>query len=142
MYRKITTGVVTTIVLAASLGLQNLVHFAGAFPNERLREWYSAADVSCLASSRDGWPNVVLESLACGTPVVATRVWGTPEILTSPELGVLVEQSESAIAAGLEAALTRKWNRELLVRHARTREWSVVGREVDAYLKEVLARKR
>jgi glycosyltransferase involved in cell wall biosynthesis len=127
--------------LAASLGLQNAVHFAGACPNERLRDWYSAADVSCLASSREGWPNVVLESLACGTPVVATKVWGTPEILTSPELGVLVEQDEASIAAGLAAALRREWNREQLVGHARQREWSMVGREVDEYLREVLAAK-
>ena len=127
--------------LAASLGLQNAVHFAGTCPNERLRDWYSASDASCLASSREGWPNVVLESLACGTPVVATKVWGTPEILTSPELGILVDQSESAIAAGLEAALTQDWNREVLVGRARTREWSVVGREVDAYLREILTAK-
>jgi glycosyltransferase involved in cell wall biosynthesis len=125
--------------LAASLNLQGVVHFAGSCPNERLRDWYSAADISCLASSREGWPNVVLESLACGTPVVATRVWGTPEILTSPVLGLLVDQSEADIATGLEAALKRDWDREALVRHARTREWSVVGREVDAYLKEILA---
>src|SRR5262249_41795206 len=101
--------------LSASLGLTSAVHFVGSCPNERLLAWYSAANVSCLASSREGWPNVVLESLACGTPVVATRVWGTPEILHSPELGVLVEQDEASIAAGLETALRREWNRELLV---------------------------
>src|SRR5262249_34045766 len=108
---------------------------------DRLRDWYSAADASCLASSREGWPNVVLESLACGTPVVATRVWGTPEILTSPELGVLVEQEEASIAAGLETALTREWDRDKLVAYARTREWPVVAREVDAYFREILAAK-
>jgi glycosyltransferase involved in cell wall biosynthesis len=124
--------------LAASLGLGPRVHFAGSCPNESLRDWYSAADLSCLASSREGWPNVVLESLACGTPVVATRVWGTPEILVSPDLGILVDQSEAAIANGLESALTRDWNRERLVAHARAREWSVVGREVDSYFREIV----
>src|SRR5262249_44095117 len=49
--------------LVQSLDLQNVVHFVGSCPNERLRDWYSAADLSCLASSREGWPNVVLESL-------------------------------------------------------------------------------
>src|SRR5262249_21150638 len=75
----------------SSLGLRGAVHLAGSCANERLRDWYSAADVSCLASVREGWPNVILESLGCGTAVVATRIWGTPEILTSGELGILVE---------------------------------------------------
>ncbi|HVH71395.1 MAG TPA: glycosyltransferase family 4 protein, partial [Candidatus Dormibacteraeota bacterium] len=101
--------------LARSLGLGGQIHFGGACPNNQLRHWYSAADASCLTSSREGWPNVVLESLACGTPVVATRVWGTPEILNSSDLGVLVEQDVDSIAAGLEQALRRTWDRERLI---------------------------
>lgn len=124
--------------LAQSLLPGRQIHFRGACPNERLHDWYSAADVSCLASSREGWPNVVLESLACGTPVVATRVWGTPEILKSPDLGILVEQDTDSIAAGLEQALQRVWDRQKLVESARTRKWSVVGQEVEAYFREVL----
>jgi glycosyltransferase involved in cell wall biosynthesis len=128
--------------LATVLGLRDRVRFVGTCPNERLRDWYSAADVSCLASSREGWPNVVLESLACGTPVVATRVWGTPEILTSPDLGILVEQDPSSIAAGLEGALSREWGHDGLVQFSRGREWSAVAREVDSYFQKVLANKR
>ncbi len=125
--------------LSQSLQLGGQIHFAGACPNEHLRPWYSAADVSCLVSSREGWPNVVLESLACGTPVVATRVWGTPEILKSPDLGVLVQQDADSIAAGLEQAIQREWDRENLVAYARSRDWSVVGQEVEAYFREVLS---
>jgi glycosyltransferase involved in cell wall biosynthesis len=128
--------------LAAALGLRDRVHFAGTCPNDRLRDWYCAADLSCLASSREGWPNVVLESLACGTPVVATRVWGTPEILTSPDLGVLVEQSGDSLTAGLENALSRSWDPARLVQFARARDWSVVAKEVEGYFQEILARKR
>jgi len=123
---------------AQSLGLGSQIRFVGACPNAQLRYWYSAANISCLTSSREGWPNVVLESLACGTPVVATRVWGTPEILTSPDLGLLVEQDADSIAAGLEQALGKAWDRERLVTHARSRDWSVVGQEVEAYFLEVL----
>jgi len=124
--------------LSQSLQLEGRIHFSGAWPNESLRQWYSAADVSCLASSREGWPNVVLESLACGTPVVATRVWGTPEILKSSDLGILVEQNAPSIKAGLEQALQREWDREGLIAYARSRSWSVVGEEVEAYFQEVL----
>jgi glycosyltransferase involved in cell wall biosynthesis len=124
--------------LAQSLQLGGRIHFAGACPNEGLRHWYSAADISCLTSSREGWPNVVLESLACGTPVVATRVWGTPEILKSPDIGILVEQDADSIATGLEQALQRRWDREKLVAYARSRDWSVVAQEIEAYFCEVL----
>jgi|SRR5579859_813403 len=125
--------------LARFLGLSGQIHFAGACPNDQLHHWYSAADVSCLTSSREGWPNVVLESLACGTPVVATRVWGTPEILKYPDLGVLVEQDVDSIATGLEQALARVWDREQLIQYARSRDWGTVGQEVESYFREVLS---
>jgi glycosyltransferase involved in cell wall biosynthesis len=123
-----------------TLGLVSRVHLAGDCPNTRLRYWYSAADVSCLVSSREGWPNVLLESLACGTPVVATGIWGTPEVITSPDLGVLVDQTVSSIASGLESALERRWDREYIASCARSRDWNLVAQEVEEYLESVLDR--
>jgi|SRR5580704_2732856 teichuronic acid biosynthesis glycosyltransferase TuaC len=118
---------------AVQEGLQERIVFVGRKPNEELKDWYSAADVSCLASSREGWANVLLESLACGTPVVATRVWGAPEVITSPELGILVEQTVESISEGLDAALRKEWNREALVRYAALRTWDVVAEEVEDF---------
>lgn len=100
---------------AAALGLAGRVHLPGAVTPDVLAGWYRAADVSVLASSREGWPNVVLESLACGTPVIATRVWGTPEILEGCAAGRLVEPTEDGLAeglaalAGLDVAAARPW---------------------------------
>jgi len=124
--------------LAETLGIARQVHLPGKVPNEELRWWYSAADVSCLVSSREGWPNVLLESLACGTPVVATSVWGVPEVITSAALGILVEQNVPAIAAGLMEALATPWDREALIAHARSRTWSVVAEELETFLEERL----
>ena len=121
--------------LAQQQKVQDRVVFVGRKPNEELKYWYSAADVSCLASSREGWANVLLESLACGTPVVATRVWGAPEVITSPELGVLVNQNVDSILAGLETALGKRWDREALARYAGSRTWDVVAGEVENFLK-------
>jgi len=122
------------------LNLQGRVVLVGGKPNDELKNWYSAADVSCLLSSREGWANVLLESLACGTPVLATRVWGAPEVIVSPELGVLVEQDVHAISNGLELALGKSWDREFLLRHARSRTWDDVATEVERYLASCIAR--
>jgi len=86
---------------AQQLGLAERVRFVPPVPPAELVSWYRAADVMVLASSREGWPNVVLEALACGTPVLATRVWGTPEILNGCAAGLLVELSQQGLAEGL-----------------------------------------
>jgi glycosyltransferase involved in cell wall biosynthesis len=78
--------------LAAQLGVAARVSFLGAVPQAELTGYYNAADALVLASSREGWANVLLESMACGTPVVASNVWGTPEVVTSPAAGVLMDQ--------------------------------------------------
>ncbi|MFG6439518.1 glycosyltransferase family 4 protein [Roseateles sp. LKC17W] len=92
--------------LAQRLGVADKVRLTGALPNTELLKWYSAADLLLLCSSREGWANVLLESMACGTPVVATDIWGTPEVVAAPEAGRLVaERSGPAFAAGIEALL-------------------------------------
>jgi teichuronic acid biosynthesis glycosyltransferase TuaC len=92
--------------LALSLGVQDRVTFAGLQPNERLKTYYSAADALVLASSREGWANVLLEAMACGTPVVATRVNGTPEVVASPHAGRLADQRDVPhLQKALEALL-------------------------------------
>lgn len=111
-------------------GMENDVLLAGAQANETLRLWYSAADVYCLASATEGWPNVLLESLACGTPVVSTNTWGTPEIICSDDYGLLVERSAPSLAAGLHAALEHKWKSQAMIDYASTHTWQKVAEKV------------
>jgi glycosyltransferase involved in cell wall biosynthesis len=120
--------------LISRLRLEKQVSLAGARPNEELALWFSSADASCLVSSREGWPNVLMESIACGTPVVATRVGGVPEIIVSPELGVLVEQNPADVASGLQLALEKVWDPGALVQYAHARSWDLVASEVEQYL--------
>ena len=95
---------------ASTLGMDHAVRFVGHVDNEELWRWYSAADALILASSREGWPNVLLESMACGTPVVATKVGGVSEIVSDPVAGELVRTRdvESLVLALNRVLATRR----------------------------------
>lgn len=110
--------------LAARLGVTEQVRLTGSLPNTELLKWYSAADVLLLCSSREGWANVLLESMACGTPVVATDIWGTPEVVAAPAAGRLVAQrSGPAFAAGVEALLAAGVDRAATRAYAEGFSW-------------------
>ncbi|MGB0749212.1 MAG: glycosyltransferase family 4 protein [Magnetospiraceae bacterium] len=103
---------------AAELGVADRVRLLGPVPHGNLADLYTAADLSILSSSREGWANVLLESMACGTPVIATDVWGTPEVVASPAAGVLMKDrtadalaaaTTQALAAGVDRAATRTY---------------------------------
>jgi glycosyltransferase involved in cell wall biosynthesis len=70
----------TLELLARQLGVASRVRFAGVLPQTELPRWYRAADLFVLPSHSEGVPNVLLEASACGTPWVASRVGGIPEI--------------------------------------------------------------
>ena len=109
---------------AARLGVADKVRLTGALANTELLRWYSAADVLLLCSSREGWANVLLEAMACGTPVVATDIWGTPEVVAAPAAGRLVkERSGAAFAAGVEALLSAGVDRGATRRYAEGFSW-------------------
>ena len=104
--------------LIARLGLVERVRLLGARPHAELPSLYGAADASVLSSSREGWANVLLESMACGTPVVASDIWGNPEVVRRPEAGVITRENSPAgivegvrrlFAAGLPREATRAY---------------------------------
>jgi len=105
------------------LGLEGRVLFLGALSQTELNKWFRAADITVLASSREGWANVLLESMASGTPVVATNVWGTPEVVASEDAGVLVERNAYSIAAGISSVLANAPSREATRRYAEQFDW-------------------
>lgn len=109
---------------ARDAGLDDRVIFLGALLQAQLREYYCAVDALVLASSREGWANVLLESMACGTPVVATNVWGTPEVVAAPEAGVLTEaRSAQAIADGIVNLFENYPSREATRHYAEQFSW-------------------
>ena len=125
--------------LIASLRLSSRVRLVGAVPHQALSPWYNAADLFCLVSAREGWPNVILEALACGTPVVATAVGGIPEVLRSEKVGLLTERSMEKIAESITRALRRPWKEDEIVQYARQYQWEHAASAIVSLFRDVLA---
>lgn len=110
--------------LAENIGVIKRVRFVGTVSQEKLAEYYNIADALVLASSREGWANVLLESMACGTPVVATSVSGTPEVVREQQAGILIhKRSPGAIARAVEQLLTNYPDREATRKYAEKHSW-------------------
>lgn len=110
---------------AKAAGLTDAVVFAGAVDQANLRWWYSAADVLVLASSREGWPNVLLEAMACGTPVVASRVGGVSEVVNRTDIGTTVDiRDDESLAAAIVDTLSRQLDRNTIRRYAQEMSWT------------------
>lgn len=93
--------------LARQTKVASRVQFLGRVDQMQLARCYSAADMLVLPSSREGWPNVLLEAMACGTPVVATRVGGIPEIVRLPDAGLIMS---GRTVCGLVEAVRALWS--------------------------------
>jgi glycosyltransferase involved in cell wall biosynthesis len=99
--------------LAHRLGVGPRVRFLGPVAHEDLAEIYNAADILALASSREGWPNVLLEAMACGTQAIASPVWGSVEVIAEPAAGHLAEaRTAEAMSEALRRALENPPKRE------------------------------
>ena len=110
--------------LAKRLGVANRVRFLGAVSQDKLRNYYNAADALVLASSREGMANVLLEAIACGLPVVATPVWGTPEVIASPDAGLLTsDRSSDSVLTGITKLFDNYPDRERTRNYAERFSW-------------------
>ena len=126
--------------LAQRLGVTDRVRFAGPRPHAELRHFYGAADVMVLASEREGWANVLLESMACGTPVVASPAWGSREAVSSPEAGLVLDKTTpETIAAAVRRLLAGPPDRAAVRAHAERFGWEETTRGQLALFRQVLA---
>ncbi|MET1162137.1 MAG: glycosyltransferase [Pseudoxanthomonas sp.] len=125
--------------LAAEPSLQ--VTLAGAQPPAEVARWMAASDLVTLPSYSEGHPNVLVEALACGRPVVATPVGGIPEVVDAGS-GILVAvRDAAALATGLAQALDRDWDEAALARKF-SRDWRQVAADTLAACEQALRESR
>lgn len=131
---------------ARRLGIEQRVRFVGAKPLAELPAWYSMADVFALPSSFDNSPNVLLEAMACGLPVVATRVGGVGRYVENGSTGLLVEPGQApALAAAIERVLNDPDLRARLVAGGlaqvrQGRSWAASAGKLLSLYEQLLAR--
>jgi teichuronic acid biosynthesis glycosyltransferase TuaC len=113
---------------ASAAGIADHFLFPGLLSSLQIAEWMAAADVFCLPSHSEGCPNVIVEAIACGRPVVATNVGGIPE-LVDERCGILVPPRDSrSLAEALERALASSWDPARIATHL-GRGWDTVAEE-------------
>ena len=110
--------------LSRNLGVSDRVRFLGAVAHEDLPGFYSAADALILASTQEGWPNVLLEAIACGAPAVAAPVGGCAEVIGDAAAGVVAQsRSPDDFADALKTVLSAPFSRADRRRYAEKFSW-------------------
>ena len=110
---------------AINHNIKDKVELLGSVNHNDLPQLMRHARLVALPSYNEGVPNVLLESMACGTPVLASNVGGIPEIVDLVDCGVLIPpMSSGAVAKGLTQTLNKKWSRKLIIEHSQRFTWS------------------
>ena len=130
--------------LSESLGIENKVTFTGSVPQEMLPDFYSAADVFVLPSYYESFGLVALEAMACGTPVVASRVGGLNTFIKQGETGYLIPwRCPEPFAQRLEMLLANPVLKDSMGRAARAQaqemSWSGVADHLLEYYSGFMA---
>jgi teichuronic acid biosynthesis glycosyltransferase TuaC len=125
---------------ATELGLQDDVIFAGPRPHAEIVKWMSASDLVVQPSLSEGSPLSVYEALACGRPMIASRVGGIPELITGDDYGLLVPPADpEALAEVLLSGFRKEWDAERIRSHGQKHTWEHVADQLICLYEEVLA---
>lgn len=120
------------------VGAGDIVSIVKSQPADKVSRWMAAADLVTLPSYNEGCPNVVLEALAAGRPVVGTRVGGIPELMDDTCGRLVPVKDVAGLAQGLREVLDSQWDaEEIAARHGRS--WHDVANDLEAVLENLVA---
>ena len=123
---------------AGELGVADRVLFAGARAHDELPAWMHAASLLCLPSHNEGVPNVVLEAMACGIPVVASNVGGIPEVLPAQAGRMVPPRDRRALVDALDEVLRHDWQPDAITAHAARFSWHDNIQRLDRILQDAI----
>ena len=119
-------------------GVGERVRLLGRLPQERLAQIYQAADLLLLVSTHEGWPNVLLESMACGTPVVVSAIAGVADIVATPAAGrVVAAVTAQRLAAAIGDLLAAPPTRAATRAYAEQFDWQATTDGQIALFREI-----
>lgn len=121
-----------------ALKLEDRVVFVGQKSPDDMPTYFSAADVLCLPSEREGWANVMLEAMACGTPVVARAVDGALELIRDKETGRLVKGEDPADYARALTAVIGDSSRDRVRQYAEGFDWQATSKAQVGIFRKVI----
>ncbi len=124
--------------LAKQLGISHRVIFLSHVSQDELGHYYAGAKYTIMMSSMEGMPNVIMESLATGTPVITTNVGGIAEVVTKDNGILLTERTSDALTNALKTALTRKWDRQQISESMNYLDWNETARKLHSCFKSAL----
>lgn len=123
----------------ANAGLTGKVIFGGRRRYDEIPLWMNSSDVLALPSINEGCPNVVLEALACGKPVVASRVGGIPEIITSDDYGFLpLPRNYEELAKALRESLNKPWDYDKIRNKSLEFNWGESAKKIKMVIENSL----
>jgi len=124
--------------LSQTLGIADRVSFIAHADQAKLVHHYQGAKATILMSAMEGLPNVVLESLACGIPVIATNVGGIPEVVNDRNGILLTERSEKALSQALQDFSTKQWHQKKIAATVKDFDWNKVANDLYILLRKTL----
>ena len=121
--------------------LEKSVRLVGNVSHATVPDWLRIGDAFCLPSLMEGMPNVVLEAMACGLPVVASNVGAIPDVVHSGS-GLLVSPGDpTALAEALGRVMDRTWNRDKIAESDSTPDWHAVAAAYARVIDSIIAEK-
>lgn len=121
------------------LGLQGNVLFAGLRPHTEIAKWMSACDLVVQPSLYEGAPLPVYEAMACGRPMIASRVGGIPDLISSDDLGFLVPPSSpGALAESLLRGLEKNWDLRRIRNYGIQGSWGAIADQLLNLYQDIL----
>lgn len=125
--------------LITDLSLQNHIHLIGWISDEDVPLWMSASDIFVMPSLAEGNPTVMFEALGSGLPFIGTNVGGIPEIINTPDYGIICEPANPEdLAEKIKWALEKNWDRKLISNYSKNFTWRKIALDNLNIYKEII----